>query len=92
MGQHEYTVGLAKPLSSKDAKQLAREFLLDKEIGMAELTEEQAKVVKHLIAQGALIERERILEDLEKEADNETLTIALSKLRNIVNDTEESEN
>ena len=52
---------------------------------MAELTEEQAKVVKHLIAQGALIERERILEDLEKEADNGTLTIALFKLRKIVN-------
>jgi ribosomal protein S13 len=92
MGQFEYTVALARPLPSKAAKALAREFLLDKEIKMAELTEEQAKVVKHLIAQGALMERERILEDLEKEANNGTLTIALFKLRNIVNDTEESEN
>ena len=86
MGQFEYSVKLARPLSSKNAKILAREFLVDKEIKMAELTEEQEKVVRHLIAQGALIERERILEDLEKEATNGTLTIAVFKLRDIVND------
>ena len=58
---------------------------------MAELTEEQEKVVRHLIAQGALIERERILEDLEKEATNGILTIAVFKLKNIINGAEETE-
>lgn len=86
MGQFEYKVGLARPLAPNDAKKLAYNFLMEKEMKMAELNEEQQKVVKHLISQGALMERQRILEDLEKEADNGTLQIAVFKLRKIVND------
>ena len=86
MGQFEYTVGLAQPVDRKTAKSIAYNYLMEKEMNMAELTEEQQKVVKHLIAQGALLERERILEDLEKEAVNGTLQIAVFKLRKIIND------
>jgi hypothetical protein len=53
-----------------------------------ELSKEQEAVVRQLLAQGALIERQRILEDLEAEADNSHLSIALFKLRNIINNNE----
>lgn len=50
-----------------------------------ELNKEQEAVVRQLLAQGALIERERILEDLEAESSNGELSIPLFKLRKIVN-------
>lgn len=54
-----------------------------------ELSKEQEAVVRQLLAQGALIERARILEDLEAEANNGNLSIPLFKLRNIINNNEE---
>lgn len=85
MGQFEYTVALAKPMSKQDAKAIAKEYLINKELQMAELNEEQIKVVRRLIAEGALIERQRILEDLEKLSDGYRLEIGMSKLKKVIN-------
>ena len=54
-----------------------------------ELSKEQKAVVRQLLAQGALIERARILEDLEAEANDGNLSIPLFKLINIINNNEE---
>lgn len=86
MGQFEYTVALTKPMSKQDAKAIAKEYLINKELQMAELNEEQIKVVRRLIAEGALIERQRILEDLEKLSDGYRLEIGMSKLKKVINE------
>jgi hypothetical protein len=54
-----------------------------------ELSKEQEAVVRQLLAQGALIERARILEDLEAESNEGNLSIPLFKLRDIVNNNQE---
>lgn len=105
MGQFEYTVGLARPLSKEDAKALAKEYLEKKK-------EEEENMVKHeydtlvldsshskkdqeainnFISNTISKERSRIYGELTAYSPYDTVQIAKFKLKQIIENTDKLE-
>lgn len=99
MGQFEYTVRLARPLSPEDAKALAKEYLANKEKNMVEYehntlvldsshSKEDQEAINNFINQKINEERDRIFRELTSYSHYDTLQIAKFKLKQIINDTD----
>lgn len=95
MGQHEYSIGLAPPLTPEDAKKIAQEYLSNKERKMVEYehntlvldsshSKEDQEAINKFIEQKIIEERERIFRELVDYAPYDTLQIAKFKLKQII--------
>lgn len=94
MGQFEYTVGLARPLSPEDAKKLAKQYLRKKESMVeyehntlvldASQTKEDQEAINNFIMQKIEEERLRIYNELTNYSPYDTVQIAKFKLKQII--------
>lgn len=101
MGQFEYRIGLARPLTPEDAKKLAKEYLRKKQ-EMVEYehdtlvldsshTKEDQEAINNFINQKIEQERLRIYGELISYSPYDTLQIAKFKLKQIINNSNKLE-
>lgn len=96
MGQFEYTVGLARPLSVEDAKILAAEFLKNKQkeemvkhehatlVLDSSHSKEDQEAINNFIDETIARERSRIYDELTAYSPYDTVQIAKFKLKEII--------
>ena len=97
MGQFEYTVGLARPLSKEDAAELAKEYLKKKQeeenmvrhehatlVLDSSHSKEDQEAINNFIDETIARERSRIYDELTAYSPYDTVQIAKFKLKEII--------